>query len=127
MRRGIIPVLILAVLMVTPLLAMGCGSASDAAGETSGKPMVIDFWRPGCQPCEEMEPVLEQLEKEYGDQVDFIAYNTMEERGKSEQYAIEFVPTFIFLNAEGEIVDRMVGLVDINTMRDSIKRILPDT
>lgn len=117
-------ILLLAALLAAAVPAAGCSFGTDASEETSGKPVIIDFWRPGCQPCEVMEPTMEQLKEEYGDQVEFKAYNTQEERSKSSQYGIEYVPTFLFINEDGVIVDRVVGQVDINVMRESIEELL---
>jgi thioredoxin 1 len=111
-------------MVTTMVVTIGCTSSTDASEEVDGKPVVIDFWRPGCPPCDAMEPVVAQLEEEYGDQVDFKAYNTLEERGKVDKYGIAAVPTFLFINAEGEIVDKVVGQTDIETMRSKIEALL---
>lgn len=103
----------------------GCTSSADAGEEVDGKPVVIDFWRPGCPPCEVMAPIVEQLKEEYGDRIDFKAYNTLEERGKVDKYGISAVPTFLFINDAGEIVDKVVGQTDIDTMRAKIEALLP--
>jgi thioredoxin 1 len=106
------------------LMFTGCASSTDAGEETSGKPVVIDFWRPGCPPCDAMEPVLAQLEEEYGDRVDIVSYNTMEERGKAEKYGITAVPTFIFIDADGTVIYKVVGQQSLGFMRDKIESLL---
>ena len=116
--------LVIMAMISTMVATISCTSSSDASEEVDGKPVVIDFWRPGCPPCEAMEPVIAQLEEEYGDQVDFKAYNTLEERGKVDKYGVSAVPTFMFINVEGEIVDKVVGQTDIETMRNYIEALL---
>lgn len=116
--------LVISAMISTMIATFGCTSSTDASEEVDGKPVVIDFWRPGCPPCDVMEPIVEQLKEEYGDQVDFKAYNTLEERGKVDKYSIAAVPTFLFINASGEIVDKVVGQTDIETMRSKIEALL---
>ena len=116
--------LVIATMLFTVVAVFGCTSSTDASDETDGKPVIIDFWRPGCPPCDVMEPIVDELKEEYGDQVDFKAYNTLEERGKVDQYGITAVPTFLFINAAGEIVDKVVGQTDIETMRSKIEALL---
>jgi predicted DsbA family dithiol-disulfide isomerase len=71
-----------------------------------------------------MEPVVSLLEKEYGDRVDFKSYNTMEERGRAERYGISFVPTFVFIDAEGITVSKVVGEQSLDLMRSEMEKIL---
>jgi thioredoxin 1 len=112
------------VIGASALLVAGCSSGTTASGEVSGKPVVIDFWSPGCPPCEAMEPLMAQLEEEYGDRVDFKAYNTSEEQGKANEFGIMYVPTFFFIDAEGNIVSKAVGQQSIETMRSKIEALL---
>lgn len=124
LRRIALITLVTAAMILTVVSVFGCTSSTDASDETDGKPVLIDFWRPGCPPCDVMEPIVEQLKEEYGDRVDFKAYNTLEERGKVDKYGITAVPTFLFINVTGEIVDKVVGQTDIETMRSKIEALL---
>lgn len=72
-----------------------------------------------------MEPVLAQLEDEYGDDVDFISYNVVNEREKASRYGISVTPTFIFLDAAGKEVARLTGYQPEEVMRSSIESLLP--
>jgi ABC-type glycerol-3-phosphate transport system substrate-binding protein len=47
MRRWEFAVFLSLVLAAAALFAAGCASGVDASEETDGKPVVIDFWRPG--------------------------------------------------------------------------------
>lgn len=102
----------------------GCTSGGEAGGEVAGKPVVIDFWIPRCAPCQQMEPIMEQLQEEYGDRVDFKAYNGMTERGKADQYGVSAYPTFIFISEEGTIEAKVIGQVSMEVMRGNIEALL---
>lgn len=72
-----------------------------------------------------MEPVVAQLQEEYGERVDFKSYNTSKERGKADKYGIAAVPTFLFINSNGEIVNKAVGRRDLADMRSYVENIIP--
>jgi thioredoxin 1 len=69
---------------------------------------VLDFYADWCGPCHMMEPIFEELKKEYGDRVKFTVINTDEEQEKSMQYGVLSIPTYVFLK-EGKEVDRIIG------------------
>jgi thiol-disulfide isomerase/thioredoxin len=71
-----------------------------------------------------MEPVMAQLENEYGDRVDFPAYDTTKERGKANTYGIAAVPTIIFLDADGKVVSKVVGYQSLDIMRGKVQALL---
>ncbi len=72
-----------------------------------------------------MEPVMAQLEKEYGDRVDFLAYNGTQERGKADRYGVMAYPTFVFLDANGKVVSKIVGYQSLDIMRGKVQTLLP--
>lgn len=71
-----------------------------------------------------MEPVLAQLEDEYGDKVDFISYNVVREREKTSRYGISVTPTFIFLDAAGKEAARLTGYQPEEAMRSHMESLL---
>ena len=71
-------------------------------------PVVVDFWAPWCGPCKMLGPVLEELEKEYGEKVKFIKVNVDNNPVVSQKFRVLSIPTvMVFKN--GEAVDTMVG------------------
>ena len=71
-----------------------------------------------------MEPVVTNLEEEYGDRVDFKAYNTMEEAGKADSYGIAAVPTFVFITTDGKVASKVVGQQSLEFMRSKVETLL---
>ncbi|MUU79915.1 TlpA family protein disulfide reductase [Winogradskyella endarachnes] len=50
-----------------------------------GKPTIINFWHTACGPCIKEMPILNEIKKEYGDEVNFIAV-TFETKEKVEKF-----------------------------------------
>ncbi len=60
----------------------------------SEKPVLVDFWAEWCGPCRMMAPVVEELEKEMGNEVKFAKINIDECPDLAEKYNVMSIPTF---------------------------------
>lgn len=71
---------------------------------------LLDFWAEWCGPCKVMEPVLDEIEKEYKNKLTIKKLNVDEEQNQAlvEQYHIMSVPTYIFIK-NGEVVSQVIG------------------
>ena len=69
--------------------------------------LLLDFWAPWCSPCKLMNPILDEIEKEYDLKIQKI--NVDEDSAMVQQYNISSVPTYILLKEDGEIVSFVVG------------------
>ncbi|GJQ34652.1 MAG: hypothetical protein HS100_01365 [Anaerolineales bacterium] len=65
---------------------------------------------------------MDELELEIGDQIHIIRLNIQESVGMelAPLYDFEFTPTFIYFDAEGNEVWRMVGEFDPQRVRDTL-------
>ena len=72
------------------------------------KKVLIDFYADWCSPCKLMNPILDELEKEYPD-LKIVKINVDEDSAMVQQYNISSVPTYILLKEDGEIVSFVVG------------------
>ena len=61
------------------------------------KPVLIDFYSTWCGPCKMLEPILEELSKEYGDEIDIYKLNTEGEMETAAAFGIMSVPTLLFI------------------------------
>lgn len=80
------------------------------------KPAVLDFYTTWCGPCKMMKPILAELAKEYLD-VDFIEIDAEKVPSVAKKYTIKAYPTFVFLNAAGEVIDSFSGSRDKSLMK----------
>jgi thioredoxin 1 len=74
----------------------------------STTPVMVDFTAVWCGPCKMLDPIVEQLSKQWGDKVKVVKLDVDENSNLAMQYGIMGVPTLIlFLN--GEAVQRLSG------------------
>jgi thioredoxin-like negative regulator of GroEL len=71
-----------------------------------------------------MDPIVNEVEKSYGRQVDFVYVDTDELSGynKALEKGVRGVPTILFFDSEGEQVQTLVGVWP----RDSVEQRLED-
>jgi thioredoxin 1 len=64
-----------------------------------------------CIPCKKMAPILEEIKKEYKDQVKVVFHDVWTKEGKpyAKTYKIKLIPTQIFLDKEGKEYFRHIG------------------
>ncbi|MBC8059734.1 MAG: thioredoxin [Clostridiaceae bacterium] len=74
----------------------------------ASKPVVVDFWAPWCGPCKMLGPVLEEVEKEFGEKVEFVKMNVDDNPVTSQAYKISSIPTVIIFK-NGEVANTLVG------------------
>jgi thioredoxin 1 len=78
-----------------------------------------DFYADWCGPCKTQDPILEDLEEDWGD-VEFEKINVDEEQDVANEYQVRSLPTLIVENDDG-IVERFFGVTqhdDLETALD---------
>lgn len=65
-------------------------------------PCLIDFYADWCGPCKVVAPVLEELQKEYGDKLVIYKVNTEEQRDLSSMFGIQSIPSLLFVPMDGQ-------------------------
>lgn len=90
----------------------------DFDSEIASGKVLVDFWASWCGPCRMLSPILEQLEKEAPD-VKICKVNVDEQPELSKRFGVMSIPTVILFK-EGKAVDKSVGLVDLDTLKEFI-------
>lgn len=69
---------------------------------------LLDFWAEWCGPCRMMEPIFEELKKEYKEKVEFVEINVDEDPSTASKYGVMSIPTYV-VEKDGKEVARRVG------------------
>ena len=85
-----------------------------------GKPVLIDFYADWCGPCRIQTPIIEELARRMGDQVEVKKINVDDHMEMANQYRIYVVPTLIIEKDRKEI-RRIEGLTDISSLEAIMK------
>lgn len=104
-------------------------STSDESVESAAKnglPTLIDFSATWCGPCKMMKPIFNELEQTYDDRMNFVTIDVDENPELSRQYNVTAVPTFVFLDKEGKIVNVMTGAMEQSVLENQINRMIAE-
>ena len=85
-----------------------------------GKPVLIDFYADWCGPCRLQSPIVEELAKRMGNQVEVKKINVDDHMDLANKYRIYVVPTLIIEKDQREI-KRIEGLTDVSSLEAMIK------
>lgn len=77
--------------------------------ETAEGLVWVDFWAPWCAPCKMMDPVLEQLEDQYGDQVKFAKLNVDNNQDLAMDYKVMSIPSMVLFK-DGKALEKVTGV-----------------
>jgi thioredoxin 1 len=110
--KNLLIILILTVFVFT----QGCDAQpkdnkTETANVTKPKVTFIELGSVNCIPCKMMQPVMEAIEKKYGDQVKVVFYDvwTQEQKKYAQEYKIKLIPTQVFLDENGKEFHRHEG------------------
>ena len=83
----------------------------------------VDFWAGWCGPCMALAPIYEELAKKFEGKAEFVKCNVDEERSFALKQGIVSIPTIIAFK-NGEAVDKLSGLVNLDILSNFVDRIL---
>jgi len=86
-------------------------------------PCMIDFYADWCGPCKMVAPILEELQKEYGDKIVIYKVNTEEQQQLAGMFGIQSIPSLLFVPIEGQ-PQMATGALPKNTFEKAIADVL---
>jgi thioredoxin 1 len=74
----------------------------------SEKPVLVDFWAEWCVPCHMVSPVVEEIGRDKGGNLEVAKLNIDENPEVTRRYGVMSIPT-LMLFKDGETAARVVG------------------
>src|ERR1700733_1964731 len=92
----------------------------EAEIKQSNKPIILDVYATWCGPCQQMNPIIEELEKELGEVYKFAKLNVDEAREISiKEFGVTSVPTFVFIK-DGAVKGKETGYMSKDVLKEKI-------
>ena len=85
------------------------------------KVTIVDFFADWCGPCRKLSPIIEEIELELSDKAKFTKINTDDNIPLAQNYQISGIPTLLVFK-NGELVERMVGLMPKSSIITNIEK-----
>src|SRR6056297_1435918 len=85
------------------------------------KPVLVDFYADWCGPCKMMGPILKDLKKKMGDQINIIKIDAEKNADAAIKYNVRGVPTLILFK-DGQILWQQSGVVQAKQLEQIINR-----
>lgn len=102
-----------------------CASTSDGAtcAGVDERPVMIEFFSPGCQICRKMIPIVDAVRSgctEENVAVRMVDVSTPEGRKTAASYGVTGIPVFVFEDAAGAEKARLVGRQTFETLQQTL-------
>jgi putative thioredoxin len=97
----------------------------DVIEESSGQPVLVDFWAPWCGPCKQLTPVLEKVVKAAKGKVKLVKMNIDEHPAIPGQMGIQSIPAVIAFVA-GRPADGFMGALPESQVTAFVERLIKD-
>jgi len=83
-------------------------------------PTLLDFSSTTCEPCREMVPILEKIDKDYEGKLLVTVIDVYKNSIDTQKYNIRVIPTQIFLNSQGKVIYRHEGVLYENKIVEKL-------
>jgi thioredoxin 1 len=113
MRKHLTLTILILVLLLPAVLSCQTQAKKAVPPKEKAVPPVtfIELGSVNCVPCKMMKPVMEQIEKVYGDSIEVVFYDIWQAKDKpmAAKYKVRVIPTQVFLDRNGKEFHRHEG------------------
>jgi thioredoxin 1 len=88
-------------------------------------PAIVEFWSPGCGPCQMVVSVLEELAARFKVRLLIVKINVDENLKVAGQYGILGAPTILFMK-RGVVTKRINGYLSIDLLKKQVEKFAGD-
>ncbi len=85
--------------------------------------VIVDLWAEWCGPCKMVAPMMEDLSKKYDGKALFCKLDVDANQKVAMDNSIMAIPTLLLFK-NGEVIDKIIGVVPINTLTAAIDRLV---
>lgn len=89
------------------------------------KVVLVDFWAPWCEPCKDLQPILEKLAGEYSEHMILAKVDCEAQQEVAAQFGIRNLPTVMVVQ-NGQPVDGFAGVQGEPQIREMLGKYLPN-
>lgn len=87
-------------------------------------PVLVDLYADWCQPCKQLEPILEQLSVELAGKVKFVRVDVDKSPMLARAFRVQSIPMLVLIH-QGRPVDQVMGLVDKKALLAMLEPVIP--
>lgn len=76
----------------------------------SDQPVLVDFWGPGCGPCDMLAPILEKVAQQFAGRAKVGQVNVYEQFELANEYSVHSIPRVFLFHRHRKPLRQVVGL-----------------